>query len=396
MDILVVDDDVVSLKLLIHHLKKLGFSNVRGVESATDALRLIKDENHVPDLVFLDINMPGMDGLALIRELENMQFNGDLVLVSGQDKKILHSSIELSRACKVNLVGHIEKPATQSSLAELFERLDDKGIQAGRHEWQPAGRELAAAIEQRELVNHYQPKICLASGAVAGLEALVRWQYPGLGLMGPDRFIGAAEHYGHIDALTHLVVENALRDCRACLQAEEPLSVSINISMLSLSSPEVMTGLYHLVLEHGVSPRRITFEVTESHVLNDRRQPLEILTRLKMLGFGLSIDDYGTGYSSLRQLRDYPFDELKLDRSFIDGISESVSKRNIYNSTVAMAKDLGMTVVAEGVENIDDLNLLKSTGCNFAQGFLLARPMPIETVLEWLPRNEHPVIAVKI
>ena len=239
------------------------------------------------------------------------------------------------------------------------------------------------AITGGELVNHYQPKVELATGALVGVEALVRWQHPQAGLVFPDQFIAMAEAHDLIDELTHAVLSAALRQEHLWQDAGLDIQVAVNISMDNLAALEFPDLVSQWAHEAGVDLSNVVLEVTESRLMKDVRAPLDILTRLRLKRVGLSIDDFGTGHSSLAQLRDIPFDELKLDRSFISGAAEDSALRAIVEATLAMARQLGMRSVAEGLETRADWDFLRALGCDVAQGYFIARPMPGSDVRGW-------------
>ncbi len=384
MKILIVDDDLFSLKLLAHMVRQHGDYQVETCDSARRSLERIRSGEQNPDLILLDLNMPEMDGLELIRRLGDFGYGGALALVSGQSKRILRASEELSRSYDINVLGHLEKPVCSTQLSLMLGRLETQGPKPPEKEQLYTIEDILSAVENREFINYYQPKVSLLDGEVKGVEALVRWRHPEHGIIFPDQFIHLVEHYGYINELTRLVLENALDDARLWRGAGDPFTVAINISMLSLASLGFMDSLYPLIYSKGMSPGDFVFEITESRVLDDRRQPLEILTRLKLKGFELAIDDFGTAYSNLSKLSDYPFGELKIDRSFIHGITDSRSKVTFYHACLALAREYGMTVVAEGVETREDWAFLKSTGCDVAQGYFISRPIPADDITAWL------------
>ncbi|WP_298715764.1 EAL domain-containing response regulator [uncultured Oceanisphaera sp.] len=384
MKVLIVDDDLFSLKLLAHMVGQHGDYRVDICKSAIGVLEKIGSGVQCPDLIFMDLNMPEMDGLELIRRLAGCGYTGALVLVSGQSKRILKASEELSRSYGINVLGHLEKPVCSTQLSLMLGRLEICEQAPLKKEQQFSIEEILCAIENREFINYYQPKVSLSGAEVKGVEALVRWRHPEHGIIFPDQFIHLVEHHGYINELTRLVLANAIDDAQRWRTRGDTFPVAINISMLSLSSFDFMDSLCQLIDGKGMSSGDFLFEVTESRALDDRRQPLEIMTRLKLKGFELAIDDFGTAYSNLSKLSDYPFGELKIDRSFINGIANSSSKANFYHACLALAGEYGMTVVAEGVETHEDWAFLKSTGCDMAQGYFISRPMPADAMPVWL------------
>jgi EAL domain-containing protein (putative c-di-GMP-specific phosphodiesterase class I) len=200
----------------------------------------------------------------------------------------------------------------------------------------------------------------------------------------PDQFIGIAERYGLIDRLTEVVLTGALAQSRLWRDAGLTLRVAVNLSMDNLVNLSFLDYVVELALKAGVLPLQIVLEVTESRLMLDQRVPLEILTRLRLNRFRLSIDDFGTGNSSLAQLRDIPFDELKIDQSFVHGAWDNETQRAIFDASLGLARQLKMESVAEGVEDRADWNFVSQRGCDMAQGYFIAEPMPAEDLPAWL------------
>ena len=217
-----------------------------------------------------------------------------------------------------------------------------------------------------------------------GVETLVRWRHPQDGMVFPDQFISVAEAHGLIDDLTRVVLTNALAQARLWQDAGLTLIVAVNLSMDNLASPDYTDLVAGLATMAGVLPQTMELEVTESRLMEDLRIPLEILTRLRLKRFRLSIDDFGTGNSSLAQLRDLPFDELKIDQSFVRGAWNNEKLRAMFDSSLGLAKQLGMEAVAEGVEDQADWDFVRKAGGDIAQGYFIARPMPAADLPGWI------------
>jgi EAL domain-containing protein (putative c-di-GMP-specific phosphodiesterase class I) len=243
--------------------------------------------------------------------------------------------------------------------------------------------ELSAAIGQGELTNFYQPKVALANAEFVGVETLVRWRHPRDGLVFPDQFIGIAEQEGLIDALTRRVLTDALAQAKRWQDAGLALRVAVNLSMDNLAALSFLDHVAELTASAGVAPQAMVLEVTESRLMQDQRIPLEILTRLHLKRFRLSIDDFGTGNSSLSQLRDIPFDELKIDQSFVQRAWANETQRAMFDASLGLAKQLEMEAVAEGVQERADWDFLREQGCDLAQGYFIAKPMPAEDLPAW-------------
>lgn len=383
--ILVLDDEPFMLKLLTHMLTKLGFPQVTTCDSGRAALECVDSPHCAPDLILCDLNMPEMDGIEFVRKLVEHQFAGSLILVSGEDERVLQTTEKLVQAHQITVLGHLNKPVSPARLGALLEKYTCLSPQKPKvKKVVYSADEVRTAIANGELVNHYQPKVAVASGRVVGVETLVRWNHPLDGMVFPDQFIGVAEEHGLIDALTHTVLIAALAQAKIWRQAGLALRLAVNVSMDNLKSldfPDLVAGL---AAEAGVPPQDVVLEVTESRLMGDLRVPLEILTRLRLKRFHLSIDDFGIGHSSLAQLRDIPFDELKIDRSFVHRAWADDTLRAIYDASLSLTKQLGMEIVAEGVEDRDDWDFLQHTGCYLAQGYFIAKPMPAVDLSGWM------------
>ncbi|MBI3145916.1 MAG: EAL domain-containing response regulator [Pseudogulbenkiania sp.] len=383
--ILVLDDEPFMLKLLARMLGNLGFSQVTICDSGRAALELLDAPDSWPDLILCDLNMPEMDGVQFVRQLVDRHYGGSLILVSGEDERVLQSVSKLAQAHQITVLGGLNKPVKPESLAELIAQwAPPRQVRPHQATRAYSAEELATAISHGDLVNYYQPKVAVTTGQVVGVETLVRWCHPQDGMVFPDQFIGIAEANGLIDELTRVVLVNAFRQARVWRDAGMALRVAINVSMDNLATLDFADFVTGQAAAAGVAPGEVVLEVTESRLMKDLRSPLETLTRLRLKRFGLSIDDFGTGYSSLAQLRDIPFDELKIDQSFVHGAWADETLRAMYDASLGLANQLGIDIVAEGVEDRHDWNFLRSTRCGFAQGYFIARPMPPAELPSWI------------
>lgn len=389
MKILVVDDEPFALRLITHQLGRLGFPDVIAHDRATEALALLEVDVRATDVILLDLQMPEMDGVEFVRHLGELRFPGSLILISAEDERIIETARKLARAHKLDVRGALHKPVTPDQLQAL---LGDTPRPATRSA-HPVARHyspvrLLQAIVQGELINVYQPQIELATGQVAGVETLVRWQHPEDGLVGPEHFIPLAEEHHLIDDLTRSMLGHALMQARAWNEAGLRLHVGVNISMDNLGALDFPDFVARALVTAGVPPEQLVLEVTESRLMTNALAALDILTRLRLKHVGLSIDDFGTGHSSLAQLRDIPFDELKLDKGFVHGAHRDNSNRAILEANLGMARQLGMRTVAEGIEDREDWNLLQQLRCDVAQGYFIARPMAGSEIVRWMQEWE--------
>lgn len=250
-------------------------------------------------------------------------------------------------------------------------------------------RDLRYALASHDLVLYYQPKVEIKSGIVLGVEALVRWRHPSYGMVPPDQFIPLAEQTGLINALTLRLLDSAIQQCRSWLDSGIKLGVSVNLSTWNLREPMLPETIYEMLHQYDVPPDLLHLELTESAVMADTERSIEVLNRLSSLGIHVSIDDFGTGYSSLAYLKRLPVEELKIDRSFVMHITEVEADAKIVHSTITMAHSLGLSVVAEGVENQAALDLLEKYDCDLAQGYYLSRPVPAADLEHWLHDKKY-------
>ena len=384
--ILVLDDEHFMLKLVARMLGDLGLREVRTCDNGSAALELLNEPETAPNLILLDLIMPDMDGIEFVRKLVERRYSGTLILVSGEDERMLQMAERLVHAHAIPVLGYLRKPVSRIDLARLVQ----KWTAAPRRPCnQSTGKiysalDVASAISHGELVNYYQPKVDVAAGAVVGVETLVRWLHPDDGLVLPEQLISVAEAHGLIDALTRVVLAKAIAQAKAWRDDGLQLRIAVNVSMDNLASLAFADQVSREAASAGVPPQEIVLELTESRLMFDQRGPLESLTRLRMKRFRLSIDDFGTGHSSLTQLGEIPFDELKIDRSFVHGALRDATRNAIYTASLGLGRQLNMEVVAEGVEDADDWQLVRTTGCDIAQGNFLAHAMPAEELPPWI------------
>jgi EAL domain-containing protein (putative c-di-GMP-specific phosphodiesterase class I) len=239
------------------------------------------------------------------------------------------------------------------------------------------------AIRSGQLVLHYQPKIDLHGGAVVAAEALMRWQHPEHGLLAPGSFIGLAERTGLIRGLTRWLLRAGLEQCAEWRTRGLELGLSVNLSARNLLEDDLPDELESLLEKLQVEPSKLTLEITESAILQDPERAMGTLARLAELGVDVAIDDFGTGYSSLTHLRLFPVRELKIDKAFVINMTSNENDEVIVRSTIDLAHNLGLKATAEGVENEQARDRLLAMGCDMAQGFFLARPMPVEELVQW-------------
>ncbi len=387
---LVVEDSLVQRNHVLGLLKDMGFGTVLEACDGGDALRVL--DTLQSDNIFLlvtDVDMPGMDGIELITLLAEGRRVENLIVTSAGDPRLLETVESLGAGnARMNLLGTLPKPLKATGLARMLEtachrRGGDvvKAVPAVRQDL----AEIALALDAGQFVPFFQPKVTMATGLLKGVEALARWCHPQRGLLGPAAFIGTIEGTPLMARFTLAMVESSLRVFADWRRAMPGLTLSVNLSADDLAQQDFVDRLMALVRTHAAEPSSLIWEVTETMVMNP--QALANLARLGLKGFGLSMDDFGIGYSSMQTLSRSPFTELKIDRLFVNGASERSNRRAILSSSLEMGRKLGVSTVAEGIETVEDWRLVQSLGCDIAQGYLIAKPMPAEELLSWTRTN---------
>lgn len=380
--LIVIDDDQVFAKLIAEVASDEGFET----SICNDAREyFVEEQDHT--IMVLDLNMPTMDGVEVIRQLGKLGRRLNLILISGYDTGVLHSAEKLAQEHHLTVVGSLQKPLR---LADFINMLDsvEVDIPAKKsylaHDQSPIiANEIREAIQQKQMVLFYQPQIDLATNELKGVEALIRWQHPTRGLVLPGMFIEIAEKSGLMGELTSYVIDMAVRQSNKWKKNGLNLTISVNVSAENITSLFLPEHLSDLINDHGLDPQSIVLEITESALMGELKTALDILTRLRMKGFGLSIDDFGTGNSSLVLLHRVPFTELKIDMSFVRFMDKDVDAAAIVETCIMLAHKLHMTVVAEGVENSEIQQSLKNMGCDIGQGYEIAKPMPANELVDW-------------
>lgn len=387
--IYIIDDEQQTACLLAEYVQLMGYQ----ARAYTEAVKFFEETETYAEgsMMILDLNMPEMDGIEVMRRMVKTGNILPLILVSGYDSGVLHSAEQLAKAHSLEIIATIAKPFEYSVLKDVIQRYTKvERRQSPRPELSLTASELKDAMLQNQLVLYYQPQIDIKSGSLVGVEALVRWQHPQHGLIYPNSFISLAENNGLIGDLTAQDIRQAVEQALYWKSQKLVLHVSINISAENIISLTLPEQLSRLLKEQNFDPSMITLEVTESALMGQLVTSLDILTRLRMKGIELSIDDFGTGYSSLSQLYRMPFTELKVDQSFVMNMTHDDEARSIVRTCIILGHEFNMHVVAEGVEDKETLLLLKEMGCDIAQGYHIAKPMPAEELIEWnKSRNYH-------
>lgn len=392
-NVLIVDDDCELGSFVVEVLERAGMrSTIAG--NAVEFLELLSPGYQI---IFLDLVLPEMDGIELLRKLSERGCRTPLVLMSGLGSRIMQSAMELGEALGLNICGRLIKPFRRAELESVvLEIAGHSGDMVVRPQAAPRELEIGSpaqieeAFARHEFVPYFQPQVDLRSRTVVGLEALVRWRHPELGVLCPIRFLPSIEAAGLMDRLNWEMITQGLQFLQRLGDDQLPLpTLSINISSDALRDLTFPDTLAAMLRSHRVAASRIVLEITEGSLIDDLSSALDVLTRLRMKGIRLSVDDFGTGYSMMQQLRHIPANELKIDRAFVMHLPEAAADRVMVQKIIELGHDLGMKVVAEGVESVEQMELLTRIGCDVAQGYLLSQPLSEAGIREWMIAYDH-------
>ncbi len=383
LHVLVVDDDAGARDLVCAALRHFGVRDIRSAADAWTALADL-DATHC-DLLICDLDMPGIDGVELLHLAASRDVDA-YAIMSGADAGILAAVEDTLAEHGAIVPGFLPKPLTLDAVRRLLHGLAD--VRAPLRAALPPPRTapapfdlLAGALDAREFVPFYQPKVSLDDGRTLGVEVLARWLRPDGSIGLPAGFIPAMESTTLIDRLSWQLIEQALGDAS---DWDRPLTMAFNLAPRTLEHPELPGRLAALACKYGIAPERIVLELTETTMAGRPGAVRDCVARLRLRGFGVAIDDFGTGYASLALLLDLPFTELKIDRRFVSRLAVSPKARTMLETMIALGKRLDMDIIAEGVETEQDLALLCALGCPAAQGFHIAHPQSATLLRDWI------------
>jgi EAL domain-containing protein (putative c-di-GMP-specific phosphodiesterase class I)/CheY-like chemotaxis protein len=389
--VMVVEDHGFQRRLALRLLAELGIGQVQEAADGAAALSLLEHNGPPPDVVLVDLDMPGMDGIEFIGHVAQRRLARGVALVSALDPALLNTVQMMARAYGLHVLGSIEKPLSVEKLEAVLTRYEER-LQSN-----PVDEsifidlaDLRRGLEQGEIVPWFQPQAEFANGKIVGVEALARWERGDGHVIRPHHFVGLLESDGLAVALTDAILEQACRWKRRWQDDGMRLNLSVNVSPATLHDPSAADRYQQMVEDHGLSPNEVILEITESLLMADAARGLGVLARLRLKGFGLSIDDFGTGYSSLSQLSQVPFTELKIDQGFVFGAHSQPRKRAVVEASLDLARKLQLETVAEGVETVEDWQMLAELGCGIAQGYLVGAPVPAEDLVDCVSRWRAP------
>jgi EAL domain-containing protein (putative c-di-GMP-specific phosphodiesterase class I)/AmiR/NasT family two-component response regulator len=384
--ILILDDDAAVGQTIQWLAESLGFAAEFATKPEEFFERLTSTS---PDIIITDLVMPEIDGVAIMLLLAAQKCRAGIVIASGTDARVLDAAQRSAKEHDLLILGVISKPISREALRSLIGEGNADQLLVS-HEEQTAisekleitASDLQRALDRHEFEVAYQPKIHCKSGAPEGFEALARWNHPDRGVLMPDDFIPVAEQSEAIDFLTSQIFDRSLQWFSEHF-SQSNLKLSLNLSAKSLVDILFADKLSRLCRQYSVAQDRIVLELTESSAMGDPTLSLDLMTRFRLQGFHLSIDDFGTGFSSMVQLVRLPFSEIKIDKSFVMEAEQSEESRSVIRSIIELGHSLGLRVTAEGVETSKAFDYLNTLGCDLAQGYFIARPMGGEAALAW-------------
>jgi EAL domain-containing protein (putative c-di-GMP-specific phosphodiesterase class I)/FixJ family two-component response regulator len=404
MDLLVVDDDERIIAFMSAVARKRGWT----VGSATHETAFQAHfDLHRPDAIFLDLQLGASDGIEQLRFLHRRGFSGSVVLMSGFDARVLGAAQKVGHSLGIVIDSVLEKPARASRVAAVLEEIERLPRGATADVPVPATKdqspreitpgEISLAIASGQMALYLQPIISATGGKVTRAEGLIRWYHPAGGIIFPDEFVSIAEQDdATIDQLTKWVIETAIARGRQLEEHGFDIQICVNVSGRNLRSLDFPDRLAALLDRSGTSPSAISLEITESVAMHDVNATADILTRLRLKSFTLAIDDFGTGFSSLEALRRMPFSTIKIDKGFVADLGESRDSLTIVKSVVDLARNMGLTTVAEGVETQKVADLLIELGVDFLQGYYFSRPLLFEQFQAWLQARSDCAVLVPV
>jgi EAL domain-containing protein (putative c-di-GMP-specific phosphodiesterase class I)/ActR/RegA family two-component response regulator len=386
--LLVIDDDPAMCDLVVQVAQDRGFETASATRQV-EFKRLCHEFR--PTFIVMDLTMPDSDGIELLRFLGSGNNKATIILVSGVEKKILSAAKQVGVDLGLNIGGALQKPVEISALEAMI------SVTPNLREEALIG-EFTEALNNDQLTVFYQPKTILTVEShhpIKEVEALVRWQHPERGLLAPAAFLNIVERANLFSAMTIVVASQAFKQVAVWEKNGLTISVAVNFAPQLLTNLSLPDEIAQLAREFGVPAERVVIEITEAGVMDDPHLAMDILTRFRLKGFRLSLDDFGTGFSSLTHLYHMPFSELKIDQSFVRDICKNDEARIIVGTMIDMARNLNLSVCAEGVDSREVLDFLLTRGCEKAQGYFISKPVSAKEleafVVEW-NRQSNPVI----
>ncbi|QNH77506.1 EAL domain-containing response regulator [Pseudomonas protegens] len=378
LSVLVLEDQPFQRLVAVSALRKAGIGLVCEAADGNEALTALKVSGGV-DIAICDLRMRGMDGLTFLHHASQSGLLRSVILSSDLDPVLRQATVSMIQSLGLEFLGDLGKPFNLGRAKLLLRRYSRPQVIPSTLVDGPAA--LCASEVQRGLNNgefeaYYQPKVHLVTGQLKGAEVLARWNHPHLGILPPIRFLPIMEAHDLVGQLFNSLLSQGLALQKELSQLLQPVELAFNLHVSQLASMELVEHINQSLEQSQLPARGLMFEVTESGLVLAPASSLETLVRLRLLGCGLAMDDFGAGYSSLERLCEFPFSQVKLDASFVRKLDFQPRSRAIIRSSVSLCESLGLSLVIEGVETREQSEQLRELGCTLAQGFLFARPMP--------------------
>lgn len=376
-------DDCPSVALVCQQLLEEHYQlkNIQLSHSALDGIKKLNENHHI-NLLIIDLNMPDIDGIQLISALSDINYKGYLVIMSGASTQIIKSVEQLAGKNRLNLLGSVQKPLCQEAFDLLFSGLK-RNTKGNSPKAEPLKiYEIIRAINNQDVIVHYQPLVCINSRKVVGVEALCRLEHPTKGLIPPNLFINIAEQSELIYHLTMQVINQSFAVMNEWHQQNIDLTLSVNISPALFGMDDFLEDLLGCCKQHNIPYEKVCIEITEDILSACDKKELEILSRLSLKGFSLSLDDFGTGHASIERLFNLPFQQIKIDKSVFT--KSGVNDSNLIATTSAMTNRLDLELVIEGVETFKHWTIAKNNGVDIAQGYYISKPLSAEKLPKWI------------
>jgi two-component system sensor histidine kinase/response regulator len=381
--VLILEDGQIENEIVFDNLKLLGIKQLSSCFDGNQALAIIRSNK--PEILICDLNMEGMDGITFLRIIAEENYDGGIIILSSVDKSVMRATENLVKAYGLHLLATLSKPFNVQAMISALNT--QKNILVKKHSYSKTTilslEELNEGLQNHYIELYYQPKILLSNNKIKGAECLARWRHPTRGLLTPDAFIAAIEEHALIDAMTIEVLTMSARQLRIWNDQGHQILLAVNVSMDNLNQVDLPEQFETIVKDAGLLPSQFILELTESRLMANLTLSLEVLTRLRLKGFSLSIDDFGTGFSSMENLKQLPFTELKIDRSFVNGACIDEAARKILTSSIQLGKTFDLNLVAEGVETLQDWDLINELGCDEIQGYFISKPLPEKEFIQW-------------
>lgn len=391
--ILILEDHPLAQQALATLLKSLGHTNIFAAANYEDLIQLVKQEQQF-DVLICTITAPNAPELKLLRQINKYGNIESVLLINETSSEISAAIRQFVELCGHTLLDELRRPFTKNDLQiALSKSLTKRKINPTAATIEtPAAKEIARAAHKKQFIPYFQPKVNLQTMEIVGAEILMRWNHPTLGIIGPAQFIDIAKRFGNLETMTLSILEQAIRFIET-QSLSKKFKLAINIDATQLSKPEFHKKLEHILDIYDASAENIILEITETGTFKSPIECLANLIKVRMLGFGVSIDDFGAGLSSLQRTCELPCTEIKLDMSFIKNLTHNKRTRAAVASMIKLSQEWGVQLVAEGIETEDQLSLLRDLNCDTGQGYLFSPPLSGQNLMKWITQHEKKLLA---